>query len=338
MKKIALFHIIFSFITIFTHAQTITFISEKNNKPLPKVSVFGKDGNILAYSDIDGKIDKQSLTPSQEKFQLVYNSLPVATLSYSDLDQPVIKINDQVKEIETIIIKNNKPAKYILIKGDFNSYVTVNNKLNGYADGIITYIFDNKTKKLKSTRVEQYRVYRLIDPKEEKKQTASWDYGNSLDLPKMKKVGTLDEYKRKNIKIKELKGNYKDEIEVTGEYLQQKEFALFGFRFFDLRGIQNIAFEKDSKKTLKDLLEFNEIGFIKLKHKTEENYNQIISYENFYTREISFSNENDVEKVKFNTEFSNYKTPYWQEPSFPNMQTIFSSFFKGDLQEKQNKK
>lgn len=338
MKRVYLFYLMFYFVSIFTNAQTITFISEKNNKPLPKVSVFGKDGNILAYSDIDGKIDKQSLIPSQEKFQLVYNSFPVATLSYSDFDQPIIKINDQVKEIETIVIKNNKPAKYILIKGNFNSYVTVNNKLNGYADGIVTYIFDNKTKKLKSTNVEQYRIYRLIDPKQEKKQTASWDYGNSLDLPKMKKVGNLEEYKKKDIKIKELKGTYKDEIEITGEYLQQKEFALFGFRFFDFKGIQNIAFEKDSPKTLKDLLEFNEIHFIKLKHKTEENYNQIISYENFYTKEISFSNENNIEKVKFNTESSNYKTPYWQEPSFPNMQTIFSSFFKGDLQEKQNKK
>ncbi|CAH0140367.1 hypothetical protein [Chryseobacterium sp. Bi04] len=105
----------------------------------------------------------------------------------------------------------------------------------------------------------------------------------------MKKVGNLDEYKKKNIKIKELKSSSKDEMEVTGEYLQQKEFALFGFRFFDLRGIQNIAFEKDSQKTLKDLLEFNEILFIKLKHKSEENYNQIISYQNLYPSEISFS-------------------------------------------------
>lgn len=338
MKRVYLFYMMFCLVSIFTNAQTITFISEKNNKPLPKVSVFGKDGSILAYSDIDGKIDKQSLAPSQEKFQLVYNNFPVATLSYSDFEQPIIKINDQVKEIETIVIKNNKPAKYILIKGNFNSYVTVNNKLNGYADGIVTYIFDNKTKKLKSTNVEQYRVYRLIDPKQEKKQTASWDYGNSLEVPKMKKIGNLEEYKKKDIKIKELKGAYKDEIEITGEYLQQKEFALFGYRFFDFKGIQNITFEKDSQKSLKDLLEFNEILFIKLKHKTEENYNQIISYENFYTKEISFSNENDIEKVKFNTESSNYKAPYWQDPSFPNMQTIFSNFFKDDLQEKQSKK
>ncbi|MCS4304439.1 hypothetical protein [Chryseobacterium sp. BIGb0232] len=338
MKRIHLLYFVFSLISVFMDAQTITFVSEKNNKPLPKVSVFGKDGSILAYSDIDGKIDKQSLNPDQEKFQLVYNSFPVATLSYSDFEQPTIKINDQVKEIETIVIKNNKPAKYILVKGNFNSYVTVNNKLNGYADGIITYVFDNKTKKLKSTNVQQYRIYRLIDPKQEKKLTASWDYGNSLDVPKMKKVGNIDEYKKKDTKIKELKGNFKDEIEVTGEYLQQKELALFGFRFFDFRGIQNISFEKDSQKSLKDLLEFNEILFVKLKHKSEASYNQIISYENFYTTEISFSNENNIDDVRFNKEYSNYKTQYWKDPSFPNMQTIFSSYFKGDLQEKQNKK
>ena len=115
--KTKLFLYILSFLYSFISAQTITFVSEKKVVlPLPVVSVFGKDGTILAYSDIEGKIDKQSLSPSQEKFQLVYNNFPVATLSYSDFDQPIIKINDQVKEIETVVIKNNKPAKYILSK------------------------------------------------------------------------------------------------------------------------------------------------------------------------------------------------------------------------------
>ncbi|WP_228413860.1 hypothetical protein [Chryseobacterium sp. CH21] len=170
MKTKFVLYSLFIFLFSCIQAQTITFVSEKTNQPLPRVSVFGKDGNILAYSDIDGKIDKQTLSPVQEKFQLVYNNFPVATLSYSDFDQPIIKLNDQVKEIETVVIKNNKPARYIFIKGNFNAYVTVNNKLNSYADGIVTYIFDNKTKKLKSTNVEQYRVFRLTDPKNEKKK------------------------------------------------------------------------------------------------------------------------------------------------------------------------
>lgn len=338
MKTKLCLYTFFLLLCSFIQAQTITFVSEKNNNPLPRVSVFGKDGTIVAYSDIEGKIDKQSLSPSQEKFQLVYNNFPVATLSYSDFDQSIIKINDQVKEIETVVIKNNKPAKYIFIKGNFNAYVTVNNKLNSYADGIVTYIFDNKTKKLKSSNVEQYRVFRLADSKNEKKETSSWDYGNSLNLPKLKNVGNPEEYKNSKNTIRELKGDRRDQIEVTGGILQEKEFSFFGYRFYDIRTILNMSFEKGSEKTLKDFLEYNELDFVKLKHKSEPDYNQIALYTNFYPVELSFTDDNDIEKVKFNKDNSNYKTSYWQDPSFPNMQTIFTNFFKGDLKEQPNKK
>src|ERR1700750_1596108 len=250
MKRNYLLFALFVFLFSFIQAQTVTFISERTNKPLPKVSVFGKDGSILAFSDIDGKIDKQALNPSQEKFQLVYNNFSVATLSYSDFDQNVIKINDQVKEIETVVIKNSKPAKYIFIKGNFNAYVTMNNKLNSYTDGIITYIFDNKTKKLKSANIEQYRVFKLVDAKNEKKVVSSWDTSSSLDVPKLKHVGNPEEYKKKWNVIKELKGDQKDQIEVTGAALQEKEFALFGFRFFDIKTILNMSFEKGTEKGL----------------------------------------------------------------------------------------
>ncbi|MDP9958598.1 hypothetical protein [Chryseobacterium lathyri] len=337
MKRNYLISTLFIFLFSLIQAQTITFVSEQTNKPLPKVSVFGKDGSILAFSDIDGKIDKQAISPAQEKFQLVYNNFPVALLSYSELSQEVIKINDQVQEIETVVIKNTKPAKYIVIKGNFNAYVTVNNKLNSYADGVVTYVFDNKTKKLKSTNVEQYRVFRL-EVKNEKKETSTWDYGSSLQLPKLKNVGNPEEYKTKRNTIKELKGDRKDQIEVTGAALQEKEFSMFGFRFYDIRTILNMSFEKGSEKSLKDFLEYNEVAFVKLKHKSEPNYNQIILYNNFYPSELNFSNNDDIEKVKFNKDNSNYKTQYWQESSFPNMQNIFSSFFKDDLKEQPNKK
>ncbi|KMQ69879.1 hypothetical protein ACM39_02230 [Chryseobacterium sp. FH2] len=338
MKRKSLLYLLFILILNFTSAQTITFISEKTNKPLPKVSVFGKDGNILAYSDIDGKIEKSLLSQSQEKFQLVYENFPVASLFYSELDKDVIKINDRIKDIETVVIKNNKPSKYVFVKGNFNSYVTVNGKLNCFADGIITYIFDNKTKKLKSTNVEQYRVYRLEDIKFEKKQTSMWDYDSALEVPDLKNVGNILDYKKKNSVIKELKGSQKDQIEITGEALQKKEFALFGYRFFDIKSILNVSYEKNTEKNLRDLLEFNEINFIKLKHKSEPNFNQLILYTNFYPTELSFNNADNIEKVKFKTDNSNYKTKYWEDSSFPNMQNIFSAFFKDDLKEQQNKK
>ncbi|ROH95937.1 hypothetical protein [Chryseobacterium daecheongense] len=336
MKRNYLLYIVLLFIANFINAQTITFISENTNKPLPKVSVFGKDGSILAYSDIDGKIDRQALAPSQEKFQLVYDNYPIATLSYSDFDKEIIKIDDKVKEIEAVVIKNNKPAKYVFVKGNFNTYVTLNNKLNCYADGVVTYIFDNKSKKLKSTHIEQYRIFRLENVNMDRKQLSSWDYGTFLEVPKIKNVGNVEEYKTKNTRFKELKGNRKDEVEITGEALQKKEFALFGYRFFDFRSILNIAYEKDSKKTLKDLLEYNEIEFLKLKHKSEPEYNAVVVYSNFYPTELDFGNNNDIEKIKFSANNSNYQNNFWEDSSFPNMQTVFSSYFKDDLKEKQN--
>ncbi|MCA6066997.1 hypothetical protein JI747_007395 [Chryseobacterium sp. RG1] len=338
MKKNILLFLLLLFING-VNAQTITFISEKTNKPLPKVSVFGKDGSIVAYSDIDGKIDKQSIKPEQEKFQLVYDNLSVATLSYADFDHEIIKVNDRVKDIETVVIKSNKPTKYAFVKGNFNTYVTLNNKLNCYADGVVTYIFDNKTKKLKSTRIEQYRVFRLVNAEMDRKKTSSWDYDMFLEVPKIKDVGNVDEYKKiKNTVFKELKGDKKDEIEITGEALQKKEFALFGYRFFDFKSILNVAYEQNSQKTLRDLLEYNEIEFLKIKHKSEPEYNAVVIYGNFYPTELDFGNDNDIDKVKFNTKNSNYTSKFWQETSFPNMQTIFSSFFKDDLKEQENKK
>ncbi|WP_238555428.1 hypothetical protein [Chryseobacterium sp. P1-3] len=134
-----------------------------------------------------------------------------------------------------------------------------------------------------------------------------------------------------------MKGDHKDQLEVTGEALQQKEFSIFGFRIFDLRTILNMSFEKNSEKSLKDFLEYNEVISLKLKHKSETDYNQIITYNNFYPAELSFSDEKDIEKVKFNKDYSNYKTQFWNSSSFPNMQSIFSSFFKDDLKEKPNK-
>lgn len=338
MKKTQLLSLLFVLLFTFISAQTTTFLSEKTNQPLPKVSVFGKDGTIIAYSDIDGKIERNTLNPSQEKFQLVYENLSLGTFSYAELNKDVVKLNDRVKDIEAVVIKNNKPAKYVLVKGNFNAYVTVNGKLNCYVDGVATYVFDNKTKKVKSTNVEQYRIYYLETAKNDLKQMGSWDYSSSLEFPKLRDVGNIGEFKSKKLKIKELKGNAKDEVEITGQALQQKEVAFFGYRLYDIKSILNISYEKDSKKTLRDFIESNEIYFMKLKHKTEPQYNQVISYRNFYPTELDFSDKNDVEKVKFDKDISHYKTNYWQDASFPNMQTIFSSFFKEDLKEKENKK
>lgn len=62
--------------------------------------------------------------------------------------------NNNSASEKTDKLQTEDSAKYLYVKGNFNIYATLNNTINGYADGIITYIFDRKTKKLKSTRIE----------------------------------------------------------------------------------------------------------------------------------------------------------------------------------------
>ncbi len=335
IKKFFLFF--FALLLNIAYAQSITFISEKTNKPLAKVSVFGKDGSIVAYSDIEGKIDKQLIKPEQEKFQLVYDNVSVATLSYSDFNQDIIKINDRIKDIEAVVIKKEKPAKYIFVKGNFNAYVTLNNKLNSYADGIITYIFDNKTKKLKSTSIEQYRIFRLENAEMDRKKLSSWDYGMFLKIPRLKNIENVDKYRSmKDVVFKEMKSEKKDQIELS-QVTNDEEIGLFGYRISDAKNVLNLAFVPNSRKELRDLLEYSRIEFLKLKHKSEPQYNDIAIYNNFYPIDIDFGNEK-MEKMQFDINSSHYTSKYWEDPDFPNMQPVFGSFFKEDLKEEPNQK
>lgn len=329
-----------SLLTIFTNAQNIKFISEKDQLPLTKVSVFSQSGNLIGFSDIDGNIPKDIIKKEDEDFKLVHDNMVIATLSYSELQKDIIRLKDRVKDIEAVVVNSNKTAKYILLRGYFNTYLTVNDKLNCYADGIITFVFDNKTQKYKSSNVEEYRVYRLDNPKEEKKQTNTWDFNQTLDLPDVRKLGNIEEYyaNKNGVKVKELKKQNSTEIEVSGENLQNKEMALLGYRFFDFRSILNISFEKDSPKKIKNFLEYNELNYLKIKHKSEQDYNQLINYTNFYPTEISFSDENNIKKVPFSKRSSHYKNEFWKAEGFPNMQEVFGDFFKEQLKETENKK
>jgi len=336
MEKSTLFFLLIIWYS-FVNAQSITFVSEKTGKPLPKVSVLGKDGSISAYSDDHGTIDKQSLKRDQEKFQLVYKNIPLDTLSYSDFDQPVIKINDQVTEVDPVPVKNHKTGKYIYVTGNFNTYTTLNNTVNGYADGIVRYIFNSKTKKLKAVRIQQYRIFKLPKSELNLKKSSSWEFLAFMQVPDIKWVGNVDQYKKsKNMVYQEVKSRKIDKIEIKDVQYPEKDIAFLGYHFLYARNIINITYNRDSRKTLEDLLEYNQNRSMKLKYKSEPNYNILHIYANFYPTSFDSGDHKDDHKIKFDLDRSYYTSKYWEDPSFPDMRTVLDSFQKGDLTEQKN--
>lgn len=300
--------------------------------------VFSSDGKLVTTSDIYGTIDKVALDPNKSEYSLIYDNFVIGKLNQADFNQPVIKLREKIVDVEPVVIKDNAKAKYILLKGNFNTYVFVNNKLNSYGDGIITFVFDNKTKELRSKKVQQYRVFELLNPNDVRKNTSEWDYKFFLNLPDMNSLVNINDFKNKeNTVVKEVSASGKDIVEVRKKLLQDKEFSLLGYRFFDSDTAIDFSFGKGSKKSYRDLLEFSDLRKVKLKHKSEPNFNQIIVQKNFYPTEMEFSDQVQVDDVKFRPGSSKYKTQFWQEDSFPNMQKVFESFFKNDLREVKNK-
>lgn len=312
------------------NAQSIQFLSKTTDQPLPKVSVLGKDGSILAYSDIEGKINRDVITQDQEEFQLIYDNESIAKLPYSAFEKSIIKLNDRVKDIEPVIIKKGDQAKYIHVTGNFTTYVTLDQRLNCYADGIVTYIFDRESGKLKSKNVLQYRVFEYKNATNDQKKVATYDYNAFLEIPNLKSAGNYKTYKKTNKSFKELKGIDNDILEqnLGGD---DHVLSLFGYKISFKGYRKNIAFTKNSDKTIQDILNYNEVKKIEVKHKTEENFTDVTSYENFYVTEVDYNNDKKLKNVSFKKNKSNFTEKYWDNPYFPNLQIVFSSYFRDDL-------
>ncbi len=278
-------------------------------------------------------IHARSITSVSEKIDL---SLPKVSMAY-DFDQPITKINKPAKNIDTIPIRRNKPGKYLYMKGSFTTYATLNNTIHGYADGIITYIFDRKTKKLKSTWIEQYRIFRMPKPEWDPQKFSSWDYAIYMHVPQMKGLVNINSHKKtKNPVFYKSENGERDKIEIKEERLQEKSFAIFGYHLFDVRNSTDITYTRKSSKQLEDLLEYRETSSMKLKYKKEPIYNVVNIYTNFYPTAFDSGDKKYEHEVKFDLDKSYYISKYWENPSFPDMQDALDSFLKRELKEKQN--
>ncbi len=85
----------------------------------------------------------------------------------------------------------------------------------------------------------------------------------------------------KKQKLRSLKAAIKMKSKLPARHFRKRNSRFLGIDYLILNQLLIILMKKIQKKTLRDFLESNEIAFIKLKHKSEPNYNQVIVYRNF---------------------------------------------------------
>lgn len=316
-------------------AQQVIFQSARTAEPLSNVQVFTPSGMLMATSDVQGAVDKSELQPAQENYILIYDGYKIASLKQTDFAADTIKLNDRIKEIAEVTIKSSGKRRYLVIRGHFNVYMTVNKELNVYADGIAAYTFDSTTKKLRNAQVEQYRAFSIDQAQENDKKTNTIAYQPFLKLPDLGKISTVTTLKNKKKNYYEVLSEKYTKMQYDAQALQDKALSIFGYRFYDFEYKNIISFSPGSKN-LRDFKEFDERMFFKFKHKSEPHFHQMIRYSVFIPVEVSFADTISNKKLNLEPTKSSYSYDFWKAHGFPNMQPLFSDFFKESFKEQPN--
>ena len=317
-------------------AQEIKFISKTTKKSLANVLVFDKNGNVITKSDINGVINKNELT-KDNYFLISHENIITDTLKLADLEKSSFYISDKIVEIKPIVLEKKEEVKEYYIKGYFITYVLMNKKFNCYADGIITYKINKQENKIENEYIEQYRVFTLKDANQKYNSVASFDFKTLMKLPKLeaaesiKAVMNNDKYSFSENK------NENEEISLTKKNIESMNMNFLGFQMYNFS--REIYVNYISEASLKNypfnyLNKFSNTIRFSMKHKSEENNNDIVLYTEFTP--ISYEYTKPKDEVSFSKNKSSYRESYWKDNSFPNIISLFSSFLKNDIEEQKN--
>ena len=333
-----IFYLIFMLLFSIANAQEVKFISKTSNKPLANVLVFDKNGNVVTKTDINGVINKEELT-KEDFYLLSHENIITDTLRLADLEMNSFYISDKIVEIKPIVLEKKDELKEYYIKGYFITYVLMNKKFNCYADGIITYKINKQESKIENEYLEQYRVFTLKDADQKYKKVASFDLKTQMKLPKLEAV--------ENIKAVMDNGKYSfsenkqesEKISLTKKNIESMNVNFLGFQMNNFS--REIFANYLSGASLKNypfnyLNKFSNTIRFSMKHKSEENNNDVVLYTEFIP--ISYEYVKPKDDIGFSKNKSSYQESYWQDSNFPNTIDIFSSFFKNDIEEQKNAK
>ncbi|MGA9213472.1 MAG: hypothetical protein WBY99_12325, partial [Kaistella sp.] len=178
---------------LFTNAQNMKVV-DTSSKPLANVLVFDREANLLTRTDIEGNFDKKDIEPIQDFYIFKQENALEDTIYSKNFSNNII-LNNRTVQIPEVIISSVAKPNYIVIRGYFNNYITLNKKLNCYIDGIVEYTFDYKTKKHINSNLIQYRTFILKENNFDRKKIASFAFEDMIRIPELEKLTDPEEIK-----------------------------------------------------------------------------------------------------------------------------------------------
>ncbi len=329
------FRILFSLLLLmnFCYSQKIKLLSSQTKSPIEGILLIKKNGEIVAKSDINGEIEKSSIA-TDDYYLLNHPTIETDTLFTKKItnNQYLVK---QVREFTIPEVKvQNSQKKYVIVRGYFNSYVTNNGEFNIFVDGIMEFVFDRETDKLKDKNILEYRTYNVENKKWDGKEMGTFVFDQNIKLPELKKINNLSEEKNTNKVYNSVQDITLYETNLAK--LENKEFKLFKFVFTNFQQDEMYQFQGTKTKPT-TLTNYSITTSLKLKLKTENDFSTLVFTSNFYPSSLSFKDKNEWTKgVNFDRKVSNYKTKFWEEDNFAKIYQFLSTKFKNNFVESKN--
>jgi hypothetical protein len=141
----------------------LAFFDNETNLPIPSVNVYDSNGNLIGFSDKDGKMDfipeirslivypidilVQHVSYDPQKIRITSNEIKQSILLYPR--------ENKLKEVEIV---NSPTADFLCLKGYYRSLETFNLKHKYFSDGIVEFYIPLKKGKVKY-RILNYRIF-----------------------------------------------------------------------------------------------------------------------------------------------------------------------------------
>lgn len=311
------FLLFFALISSLYNSQNVQILNMDTKIPIENVLFFDKFGNYIGKTNFLGEINKEILSKNST-FILNNPTIKTDTLSLDKIfdDKVLIKQTAKNPVVKTSSDKSNK--EFTVLTGYFNVYTTMNGNFQNYIDGIIQYIFDNKTGQYIKQNIKQYRYIKFDIRNFQNQDIPLMYFTGIMQIPSLGNLMTMENSDRK-IQKKYIEANNELLIELSKTTYSDSDRKLFGYLFNNFKS-EDIF--KISGKDLNpsNLLDFNRSLSLNAKPKNADSYTAFVLISNFYPSKISYVNKPELEKgVKIKNNRSNFTTNYWENSCLLNL-------------------
>ena len=165
------------------------------------------------------------------------------TLTFDQINDDKILIKQISKNAIAEISSEKSDKDYIVLTGYFNIYTTADGNFQNYIDGIIQYIFDNKTGQYLKKNIQQYRYIKFDISSFQNQDTPFINFTGIMNIPSLENL-MITQNSNKSFQKNYNEMNNELLMEVSKVTYEEKDKNFLGYLFNNFKAVDTFKFSE----------------------------------------------------------------------------------------------